>query len=542
MIKNRITVLFLFVATALFTQLSAQESDVYEAKGWGAKIGTQKLTQTQQELLDSIVYLETYDGIIYNGNKETWEYRSDGLIDHYSWYIWRSDLGAWWGIQRLDSTFDAHGRLSVILSDNWDSQTSQWNPGEKSELSYDADGNQILYANYVWNADNQKWEWDSKSESTHTYTEDSLHIIYSINYTYDKSTGVWTPHHRNELNYDKNGKRTLYNASFLDTVSNTWVFRANSFKYEMEYDEQGRILLHSYYVWNNELNQWKGQGTLTQSSYDAIGNTTVQVLKKWDVSLNQWANSSKTENTYNEQGNVTRIIDSEWDTDQSLWVVVSQREYFYNAYGKVSKYQVLLLDTVSNEWYPGKKDEYTYDINHQETLEEHYELNEDSLFVLQEKLEIVYNTNGKVMLTTFYELDEDSGALIKQYDIKNTYNESGDKLIENAMTYYGFGSSYVLKYTYYYSLHTISSIETAKGIETASPLVYPSPFTDQLTIQLTNTDQPFVFELFDVQGQKVVSKRVQHSEKLNVANLPAGVYIYILSSDNKMYKGKVIKN
>jgi len=539
--KSHLFVLFFLAATALFIQPQAQVPECIGETAWSTRAGIQKADQTQRELLDSIVYLETYEGVIYGVNKETWDYRSDGLAEHFSWYIWQPSIGGWWGIQRLDSIYDAQGRLSTILKDSWDSQTSQWKPGNKSVLSYGADGQLILYANYRWNADTQQWEWSNKTESTHTYTEDSLHIVVSTNYTYNNPTGEWTVHHRNELHYDKNGKQTLYNASFLDTVSQTWVFRANSFKYEKEYDEQGRILLYSYYVWSDELNQWKGQGEFVETSYDSMGNTTVVITKQWDTALNQWANNSKTEQTYNEQGKVTRIIDFEWDTEDGLWVVVAQYETFYNAYGKVSNYQELLLDTLSGVWYPGIKDEFTYDDNHKEIRRAHYELNEDSLFVLQETTETVYDTYGNVILSTFFELDEDSATLIKQYDNKYTYNESGEKLMEEALTYYNVGSPYCFKYTYYYSLHTISSIDAEKERETESPLVYPSLFTDQLAFQLNHTDKPYVFELFNAQGQKVVSKRVQQSETINVANMPRGVYLYTLSHGTTVYRGKLIK-
>jgi len=587
-------IVYLLVATALFNQINAQvpyvkrnaefvsnagnlEAD-YSLVGldFYSTLNKQTLKQPKLkvapaglELLDSIVYLEIYDGAIYGGDKQVWEYDSYGNAGFYNWYYWESEAQVWMGRQRVDSTFDANGRLSMIIKDSWDRETRQWKTGNKTELSYNSNGDLILYADYWWNADTKEWVWKSKSESTHSYADDGSHSFFSINYTYNNETGEWTPHHRNQLNYDSNGKQTLYNASFLDSASNTWVFRTGSFKYENSYNEQGNRTLSSYYLWSSELNQWKGQGNLVESDYDSIGNLLSRVIKIWDVSLNQWVNNSKsefnynehglimqqidfqldsltnvwvafnkTENKYNENGDVAGIIKSQWYNEDSLWFVTSQNELLYDAHGNLSKYQVLALDTISNEWTPVTIDEYTYDANNHETLKEHYERNDDGQLVLVEKTETAYDVYGNEILNAFYELDEQSGELIKSNDAQLTYNDSGNKLIEYATSYYYDGIPYILKTNYYYSIHSLTSINSNPYIK--KEVVYPNPFNDQLSFQLNNNNQ-FVFELFNFQGQKVLSKWVQNSETIDVVSLPQGVYLYTLSLDNNIYRGKLIK-
>ncbi len=536
---NRKLVLFLLVATAFFNQLSAQEPAVIRIAEWGSEARHMKAAQTERELLDSVVYVETYDGIIYNGDKKVWEYGSDGLTEHFSWYYWSTDAEAWKGRQRMDSIFDANGRLSMYSKNSWDSNTSQWKQENKIELNYSPDGEVILYADYLWNAVINEWVWRSKTENTHSYTKDGMHIIFSINYTYDTGTKEWIPHHRNEINYDSNGNQTLYNASFFDSGSNTWVFKTGSFKYEKAYNEQGKITLSSYYLWDSGKNQWTGQGNLLESGYDFNGNKTSVVTKNWDVASNQWVNFSKTENRYNEQEDVTEINTSEWDNEKSVWVVLSKQELLYDAHRNVSKYLVLLLDTTSNEWYTSTKDEFTYDVNNHETLKEQYKRNEESQLVLYKKKETAYDAYGNVILTANYELDKQSGNFIKKYDTRYTFNESSDKIIEETTSYYDYELPYIVKNNYYYSLHAVSSIDTQK--ETQSSFVYPGLFTDKLSFQLNNTNNQYAFELFNSQGQIVLSKWVKDSETINVENLPRGVYLYTLSLDNSVLKGKLIK-
>src|SRR5574344_1040713 len=84
--KNRKLVLLLLLTTAFFNQLSAQVPDAIRVSECGCGAGNLKADQAGRELLDSVVYLETYEGIIYGGDKKVWEYDSDGLTQHFSLY------------------------------------------------------------------------------------------------------------------------------------------------------------------------------------------------------------------------------------------------------------------------------------------------------------------------------------------------------------------------------------------------------------------------------------------------------------------------
>lgn len=563
MMKNCKLVLFLLVTSAFFNQLIAQKPDDFRVSESGSVTddlraplafvennhsfmlqktsgaGGLRAAQAERELLDSIVYLETYEGMIFGGNKQAWEYLPNGHAEHFNWYFWDTNAATWSSIQQLDSIFDAAGRLSVLIKNGWDNNAKQWKPENKTEFSYNADGLLILYADYLWNAETKAWVNKSKSESTHSYTTDGSHFIVSVTYTYDNAKGEWVIHHRNEINYDAKGNQTLYNASFFDSGSNAWIFKKGSFKYENTYNEQGKITLSSYYTWSSEKNQWEGQGDLIETGYDSNGNATQVIIKNLDSSSNQWVNISKTDNSYCEHGNLTGVISSEWDNKNSLWVVASKKELLYDAHENLLKSQVLLLDTVSKEWYINEKDEYTYDVNNRETLKEQYKRNGKGQLALKGKQETAYDTFGNIALSTSYDLDTLSGNFIKKNDTKYTYNASGEKLTEVAVSSYEWGSPYITKSNFYYSLHTVSSIGAAK--EMLSSFVYPGLFTDKLSFQLDNTNDQYVFDLFNTQGQKVLSKQVKHSETIYVANLPGGVYLYTLSLDNKVIKGKLVK-
>lgn len=583
-----------FVSTALLNQINAQipaiiqtlesSSNAGEPEAEYSLVGLDfystlnkqslnqaklKAAQAELELLDSIIYVENYDGIIYGGDKKVWEYDADGNRTYYSWYYWSTETNSWKGRQRIDSIFNDNGNLSMIISEKWNSETGQWEPGNKIEREYNAEGDLILYADYSWNNDTEEWEWNSKTESTHTYTEDNDHVIISITHYYNNETGEWTLHHRNEIIYDSNGNRTLYNASLPDSATNTWVFKAGSFKYENLYDEQGNQTLASYYTWDGETNQWKGQNNLTESSYDVHGNATLVIIKKWDESLNQWVNSSKSEYSYNEtglrlqsitsewdstngdwihaskteysfneNGASTGVIEYEWDNEESVWVNSWQHEIIYDAHGNIFQFILLQVDTASKELHVSAKEEFTYNGDNKQILMEYSTLNENGRLVVFIKQETAYDAFGNVILKTTYLLDEQSAEFIISDKSEYIYNESGDKLIEESSSSYYDGIPFVYQTNYYYSIHSIAS---AIDIETTSPVLYPNPFNDHLSFQLIKNYKHITFELFNFQGQKVMSKPLINSETINVASLASGVYFYRLSIDNKIHRGKLIK-
>jgi hypothetical protein len=74
--------------------------------------------------------------------------------------------------------------------------------------------------------------------------------------------------------------------------------------------------------------------------------------------------------------------------------------------------------------------------------------------------------------------------------------------------------------------------------------VYPNPFTDQTVVSLGNiTSEHINFSVYDVLGKEVISMKEIRNPifKLERNNLPAGVYFYRLSDNNKTLKeGKIL--
>ncbi len=72
--------------------------------------------------------------------------------------------------------------------------------------------------------------------------------------------------------------------------------------------------------------------------------------------------------------------------------------------------------------------------------------------------------------------------------------------------------------------------------------LYPNPVKDFITIE-TNSSDNAILNVFDINGQIILSKELKAtSTKLNISNLPTGVYMFQISNEAGIVTKKVIKD
>jgi hypothetical protein len=72
-------------------------------------------------------------------------------------------------------------------------------------------------------------------------------------------------------------------------------------------------------------------------------------------------------------------------------------------------------------------------------------------------------------------------------------------------------------------------------------MLFPNPFSAQLTIKLTDYERTTI-TLYDLLGQQVMCKTFIDSETINTTQLADGIYFYELRNDKRTIKnGKIIK-
>jgi len=81
---------------------------------------------------------------------------------------------------------------------------------------------------------------------------------------------------------------------------------------------------------------------------------------------------------------------------------------------------------------------------------------------------------------------------------------------------------------------------TTLGNARASYYVYPNPGADFIQINMSS-DTKVSLTIYDINGQKVKAFNLTGNQKINIANLPAGMYTITINDGRKMDVKRFIK-
>jgi hypothetical protein len=121
----------------------------------------------------------------------------------------------------------------------------------------------------------------------------------------------------------------------------------------------------------------------------------------------------------------------------------------------------------------------------------------------------------------YYECRQDGGALWELTSSQLAYYKKGAKT---------YGTALVL---------TGISEQNLVGLNIT---LFPNPVKEKLTIKLSNSTLPCIFELFDLNGKLMKSKVISAEEEIiSVLTLNQGLYMYKFSTENNVFKiGKLL--
>ena len=378
--------------------------------------------------------------------------------------------------------YDSHGNTVVEETYSRESSSDPWIGEDKYENSYDATGRLVEYIASDWDEDTNDWSREMKGEMSYGANQQLSVWIMS---RWDADASKWEKQMKSEIDkYDSNGnmlKSTLY---LWDASGKKWTVAGGG---EATYDANGNVIV--------ETGDFVGMKYKSEYEYDANGNLTVEIKFDWDASGSKWINSSKTEYTYYDDGKDHEEIYYEWKDDLGKFVEFDKTEYVFDADGNMVNEISTHWNDISNVWENSVKEEYVCDNS--------YSVSD---LIIPKDCEFCANQIHKV-------------NTVKYYSWGGKWDHGGDAVL-------------------YYSEHDMT---VAKELNGEGIRVFPNPATDFVTITLQQNSNPVQFELFDIQGHKVLSREVLSNQKVSLKGLSEGFYFYNLLLESEKISGKLIK-
>ena len=158
-----------------------------------------------------------------------------------------------------------------------------------------------------------------------------------------------------------------------------------------------------------------------------------------------------------------------------------------------------------------------------------------NLFCQQDSL-IVHDS------TYIYRWDSETNDWVGQYHTVDAYDANGNNTVSIRSWWDYNTNDWLLSYkevSYWSELTTSIS----SNIIELNYIVYPNPFTDYTTIELSDTYQILKIELIDIHGRTVRSINNINSNSITIYrdNLPSGIYFIRIQSDDTYVKKVIIR-
>jgi len=278
-----------------------------------------------------------------------------------------------------------------------------------------------------------------------------------------------------------------------------------SSKEEYFYDETGKSTITIVYNWNSGLNDWAYKSKF-ENNYDETGKLAYLIGYKWDNSNNDWIFQTMEDYSYNVAGNRTLMTEFEWNSTTEIWVKFSKKLLNYYGNGKLSLTKSLYWDELRSRWVFVWYDAYEYD------------------------------KDGKLILEIDYVWNLETGNWIEFEKNENIYDSTGNQVLR--LTYFWnddlFDWKFSSKSFYHTSLHTVG----AKKLTNSEIVIYPNPASDFITFPGVN--RPVEIKIYTINGRLVkLLQLVQNTA--DISDLPKGVYMVTIISDDKTVVSKIIK-
>lgn len=139
-------------------------------------------------------------GALANSSKVDYTYLTNGKMQKTEHSLWNSNTGAWMPVDiRVNFTYDAAGRVTQRVQNNYDYQTAVWYIASEDNYTYNAMGQKTLYLQRVAEPNIPIYNFYKEVFTAHNA---NLQPTSSNTFIYDTGMNVWGAFLRNTYTYE----------------------------------------------------------------------------------------------------------------------------------------------------------------------------------------------------------------------------------------------------------------------------------------------------------------------------------------------------
>jgi len=453
------------------------------------------------------------------------------------------------------SAGDFKQRLDSLIRCNWDVSSGLWISSRKKEFIYDAENNVSQEFEYKWIDSLSRFVRYYKTE--YSYDEKG-NTIEEIDFKWVDSSSYWRPFWKYEYNFDTLGNYAQEKEYYYDQNTSLFVLL---WKIEYTYDLNGNLIQDLIFDRDDVSGELK-EASKTEYTYDTDNKIVLVIDYFWDKSAGQYLADMKVEINYDERANITQEVLYYRDEISNCFEAVEMNEYACDTSGKRTNWVVYEWDSSDSLFIESTKSDYSYN-NAGNIIEQNYYKWVDSTayWLLNGKYESSYDDSGNMIRETFYQ--RNSEPLIFSYKFEYDYDltclqaevlqppmswlvlDYADVIVNKPREsiHYNWDQTtqewkfYKKSVVYYTEINASSLVDRQKG----SIEIYPNPVVEKLQIQSKEHCGQIYFELYDVQGRKILSKEIHTAAGIDMTVFAPGLYFYKCQVDGKVQSGKIIK-
>lgn len=411
-------------------------------------------------------------------------------LDRLTYESYNSADNSWFGDSRSEYFYDDRGNSTSALFYSWNGTTGSWKLEARDSVEFNDQGKWTLNVEDLWI--DSTGEWLTYYKGTAEYDENGR-IGNTFSYIWDKTNNLWVNNSKGERTYNANGLMVLAEFFDWDLLTNAWV---PSDKNEYGFDNEGNEILTIYSEWNKTTGQYVYLDKY-ETTFDATGNPVTSIYSTWDVQSGTWLPSYKEDEEY-ENNRLTRWIYSTWTASSATWSTQERGEYEYDSFGNRILSLGYLYDSATDQWKNNFKRAYSFNTS-----------------VLMSEVYLPY-----WMWISDFEVNEFTGSLLSRWV---------DSL-----------SSWVPASRSTYEFTDIAGSGIQNQLQ-SSLRVYPNPATERILIESDQSLESASFELYDIQGKKILTRVLSGStNSIPISTVARGSYYFRIVKGQSCQSGRVV--